>query len=94
MIDSDEDDLSLVLDLTLKKKQPKIVEPLSKPQAKIARVVKRPAALTIMEPNPKELSKIASARVESKNSSPGVEGDRVKSYITLFFRLIVFYHFD
>lgn len=96
MIESDEDDLSPVLDLTLRKrkKQPKVAEALSHPQEKKSRVIKRPAALTILEPTPEELSKIAATQIESDNSIPGVEGDNVKPYITLFFRLIVFYHFD
>lgn len=87
MTESDEDDLSHIQDPTLKKrkKQQKIVEALSQPQAKISRVVKRPIALTILEPNPEELSKIAATQVESDNSNPGVEGGKVKAYITLFF---------
>lgn len=80
MIESDEEDLSLALDLTLKKrkKQPKVVEASSQPQAKIARVIKQPATLSILEPTPEEMSKIAVTQVESENSNSGVEGNKVK----------------
>lgn len=86
MIESDEEDLSSVLDLTLRKrkKQPKVVETSSQPQEKIARVIKRHDSLSILEPTPEEMSKIAATQVESDNSSPEVEGDKVKAYITLF----------
>ena len=43
--ESDEEDLSPILDLTLRKrkKQPNVVEASSHPQEKIAKVIKRPA---------------------------------------------------
>lgn len=56
--------------------------------------MKRPAALTILQPTPEELTKIAAARVESDYSNPGVEGDKVKADIPLFFRFSVFYYFN
>lgn len=86
VIESDEEDLSPVLDLTLskRKKQPKVIETSNQPQEKIARVIKRPAAFSILEPTLVERLKIAATQVESYNLSHGVEGDKVKAYMTLF----------
>lgn len=93
VIESDEKDLSPVLDLTLRKrkKQPKVVEASSQPHAKISRVIKRHVALSILEPTPIELSKIAAAQVESDNSSPRVEGNKVK---IIHYFIVIFYYFD
>lgn len=91
VIESDEEDLSPVLDLTLRKrkKQPKVFEASSQPQAKISRVIKRPATLSILEPTPEELSKIATTQVGSDNSSLGVEGDKVKAYMTFLLSILL-----
>ncbi|XP_050877146.1 uncharacterized protein LOC127080900 [Lathyrus oleraceus] len=76
IIDSDEEDLSPVLDLTSRKRkqQPKITEALSHPQTKISK--KRPTALTIQEPTLEVMAKITASQSESDNSSPRVEGNK------------------
>ena len=78
IIESNEEDLSHVLDLTSRKRkqQPKIIDTLSQPPTKLSK--KRPFALTIQEPTPEDMAKIAATQSESDNSSPGVEGDKVK----------------
>lgn len=93
-IESDEEDLSPILDLTLskRKKQPKVVEASSQPQAKISRVMKQPIALSILEPTPEEPSKIAATQVESDNFIPGVEGDKVKAYMTFLLSILLSYN--
>lgn len=80
VIESDEDDLSPVLDVSHKKRKrlTKATEASSQPQVKDARVIKRPAALTIQEPNPEDMSKIASTLGESDNSSLRFKGNKVK----------------
>lgn len=77
IVESDEEDLSLVLDLTSRKRkqQPKATDTSNQPPAKLPR--KRPAALVIQEPALEEMAKIAATQSESDNSSPGVEGDKV-----------------
>lgn len=78
IIESDKEDLSPVLDLTFRKRrqQPKVTDTLSQPPSKLPK--KRPYVLTIQELTPEEMAKIAVAQSESDNSSPGVEGDKVK----------------
>lgn len=44
---------------------------------------KRPTALVIQEPASEAMAKIATAQSGSDNSSLGVEGDKVKTYLTL-----------
>ena len=77
-MDSNEEDLSPVLDLTSRKRkqQPKTTDTSSQPPAKVPR--KRPSALTIQEPTPEDMAKIAVTQSESDNSSPRVKGDKVK----------------
>lgn len=78
IIESDEEDMSPVLDLASRKRkqQSKVTDTFSQPPAKLPK--KRPSALTIQEPTPEEMAKIATAKSESDNSSPGVEGEKVK----------------
>lgn len=78
IIESDEDDLSLVLNLTSgkRKSQPKVVDALDQPPVKLPR--KWHAALIIQEPMPKEMARVAAAQSESDNSCPGVKGDKVQ----------------
>ena len=77
IVESDEKNLSPVLDLTFRKRkqQPKATDTSNQPPAKLPR--KRPAALVIQEPALEEMAKIAATQSESDNSSPGVEGDKV-----------------
>jgi hypothetical protein len=77
IIESDEEDLSPVLDLTSRKRkqQPNAIDASDQPPAKLPR--KRPAALVIQETTPEKMEKITVAQSESDNSSPGVEGDKV-----------------
>lgn len=67
-----------MLDLTSRKRkqQPKITGAFSQPPTKHSK--KRPHALTIQEPTPEDMAKIAAAQSKSDNSNPGVEGDKVK----------------
>lgn len=69
IIESNKEDLSSVLDLTSKKRkqQPKITGALSQPPTKLLK--KKPSALTIQEPTPEDMAKIAAAQTESDNSS-------------------------
>lgn len=77
IIESDEEDLSPVLDLNSRKRkpQPKVTDASDQPPVKLPR--KRPVALVIQEPTPKEIAKITTDQSESDNSIPGVEGDKV-----------------
>lgn len=77
IIESDEEDLSPVLDLTSRKRkpQPKATDASDQPPVKLPR--KKPTVLIIQEPTPEEMAKIATTQSESDNSSPGVEGDKV-----------------
>lgn len=92
VIESGEEDLSLVLDMSHKKRKrlTKATEASSQPQDKAARVIKRPTALTIREPNPEDMSKIAATLGESDNSNPGVEGNKVKNQSITYLFAVVF----
>ena len=96
MIKSDKEDLSPILDLSHKKvkRLTKAIEASRQPQAKATRVIKRPAALTIREPNPEDMSKIAATLGESDHSTPGDEGKKVRINILLCFLLLFFSFFD
>ena len=91
VVDSDEDDLSPVLDLTSRKSkpQPKAIDPSNQPNTKLSR--KRPAALVIQEPTPEEMARVAAAQSESDNSSPGVEGYKVPPTSLHFISLVCFF---
>ncbi|XP_050896169.1 uncharacterized protein LOC127102891 [Lathyrus oleraceus] len=73
-VDSNEDDMSPILDLTSRKRkpQPKPIDPSNQPNTKLSR--KRFAALVIQEPTPEEMARVTAAQSESDNSSPKVEG--------------------
>lgn len=77
IIESTEEDLSRVLDLTSRKRKPhpKAIDASDQPPVKLPR--KRLVALVIQEPTPEEMAKIAVAQSESDNSKPRVEGDKV-----------------
>lgn len=88
VVDSDEDDMSPVLDLTSRKRKlhSKPIDPPNQPNIKLPR--KRPAALVIQEPTPEEMARVVATQSESDNSSPGVEGYKVPHTSLHFISLV------
>lgn len=87
-MDYDEDDLSPVLDHTSRKKKPQLkpIDPSNQPNTKLSR--KSLFALIIQEPTPKEMERVAATQSESDNSSPGVEGYKVRPTSLHFISLV------